>query len=54
MVVKTDPCAFTEAKIYPGRGAKFVSKDGKLHYFISKKVQRLYHKKTKPVKLTWT
>ena len=54
MVIKTDLCVFSEFKIYPGRGKKFVSKDGRVHYFISKKCASLFHKKTKPVKLTWT
>jgi large subunit ribosomal protein L24e len=54
MVIKTDPCAFTELKIYPGRGSKFAGKDGKVHYFISSKARTLFHQKIKPVKLTWT
>ena len=54
MVIKTDPCEFTELKIYPGRGSRFYSKDGKAHYFISSKARFLYHQKIKPVKLTWT
>ena len=54
MVIKTDPCAFTEMKIYPGRGSKFCSRDGKVHMFISSKARSLFHQKIKPVKLTWT
>merc|ERR550514_1377029 len=54
MVIKTDPCAFSEMKIYPGRGIRFVSKDGKTHLFISSKTRSLFHQKIKPVKLTWT
>ena len=54
MVIKTDPCAFSEMKIYPGRGSKFAGKDGKTHMFISSKTRSLYHQKIKPVKLTWT
>ena len=54
MVIKTDPCDFCEYKIFPGRGSKFVAKDGKLHYFISKKTKSLYHQKKKAVNLTWT
>ena len=42
MVVKTDPCAYSEMKIYPGRGSRFASKDGKVHIFISSKVRSLY------------
>merc|ERR1719321_629604 len=54
MVIKTDPCAFSEMKIYPGRGIKFAAKDGKTHFFISSKTRPLFHQKIKPVKLTWT
>ena len=54
MVIKTDPCAFSEMKIYPGRGIKFAAKDGKTHLFISSKTRSLFHQKIKPVKLTWT
>merc|ERR1711976_588710 len=54
MVIKTDPCAFSEMKIYPGKGIKFAAKDGKTHMFISSKTRSLFHQKIKPVKLTWT
>merc|ERR1712147_70330 len=54
MVIKTDPCAFSEIKIYPGRGSRFARKDGKVHFFITSKTRTLYHQKIKPVKLTWT
>merc|ERR1712194_660946 len=37
-----------------GRGQRFVAKDAKVHYFISKKARSLYHRKIKPVKLRWT
>merc|ERR1712195_248202 len=50
----TDPCVFTEMKIYPGRGSRFAGKDGKVHFLISSKARSLYHQKIKPVKLTWT
>lgn len=54
MVIKTDPCAFSELKIYPGRGIRFVARDGKVHFFISSKTKSLFHQRIKPVKLTWT
>merc|ERR1712167_297757 len=54
MVIKTDPCAFSEIKIYPGRGTRFAGKDGKVHFFITSKARTLFHQKIKPVKLTWT
>jgi len=54
MVTKTDPCSFSEYRIYPGKGKKFAAKDGKVYYFISRKVASLFHQKKKAVKLTWT
>jgi hypothetical protein len=30
MVVKTDVCFFSENKIFPGHGSKFVRKDGRV------------------------
>ncbi|CAD7939747.1 unnamed protein product [Amoebophrya sp. A120] len=54
MVVKTDICNYTEYKIYPGRGQKFVAKDGKVSFFITAKADSLFHQKIKAVKLTWS
>ena len=54
MVTKTEKCSYTEYKIVPGRGTRFISKDGRLHYFITHKAKSLFHQKIKPVKLTWT
>jgi large subunit ribosomal protein L24e len=54
MVTKTDKCSFTEWKIVPGRGTRYVGRDGKVHYFISSKARSLFHQRIKPVKLTWT
>merc|ERR1711878_163903 len=54
MVTKTQKCSYTDYKIVPGRGSRFVSKDGRLHYFISTKARSLFTQKIKPVKLTWT
>merc|ERR1712038_1016958 len=54
MVTKTEKCSYTEYRIVPGRGTRFASKDGRIHYFISTKARSLFHQKIKPVKLTWT
>ena len=54
MVIKTDPCSFSEYRIYPGRGRKFAAKDGKVYYFFSTKCMSLFHQRKKAVKLTWT
>ena len=54
MVTKTDNCSYSELKIYPGHGLKFVAKDGKTFFFLNKKSAKFFHRKTKAVNLTWT
>eukprot|EP00932_Pfiesteria_piscicida_P020564 SRR837773.7367.p1 GENE.SRR837773.7367~~SRR837773.7367.p1 ORF type:complete len:163 (-),score=70.76 SRR837773.7367:45-533(-) len=54
MVIKTDLCAYTEYRIYPGRGQRFVARDGKVSFFISSKADSLFHQRIKSVKLRWT
>ncbi|CAG9328243.1 unnamed protein product [Blepharisma stoltei] len=54
MVINTETCSFSEMKVWPGRGSRFVTKDGKIHMFIGSKVRCLFHQRVKPVKLTWT
>merc|ERR1719158_2076493 len=54
MVVKTELCAFSEYRIYPGRGIKLAQRDGKVHLFINHKCISLFRQRIKPVKLTWT
>lgn len=54
MVTNTDICSYTEYKIYPGVGRRFIARDGRLHFFVSNKARQMYHQKIKAVKLTWT
>jgi large subunit ribosomal protein L24e len=54
MVIKTEACSFTEFKIWPGRGKRFVARDSKTYLFIGSKPASLFHNKIKQVKLTWT
>mmetsp|Transcript_58100 Transcript_58100/g.127449 ORF Transcript_58100/g.127449 Transcript_58100/m.127449 type:complete len:166 (-) Transcript_58100:188-685(-) len=54
MVIKTELCVFTEYRIYPGRGERFIAKDGKVSFFIGSKAKSLFHQRLKPVKLRWT
>lgn len=54
MVIKTEICEFTEYRVYPGRGQRYVTKDGKVHFFISHKVASLFKQRIRPVKLHWT
>ena len=39
MVVKTELCVFSEWKIYPGKGIRFIAKDGKPFLFLSKRTR---------------
>merc|ERR1711957_199325 len=54
MVTKTEICSYTAHKIYPGRGRRFVAKDGKTSYFLSQKVRSMFHQGIKKVYLGWT
>ena len=54
MVINTGTCSFSDMKVWPGRGSRFISKDGKVQLFIGSKTRSLFHQRIKPVKLTWT
>ena len=54
MVVKTEICSYTEYRIYPGHGQRFIARDGKSSLFITSKADSLFHQKIKPVRLRWT
>ena len=54
MVIKTDVCAFSEARVSPGHGIKYVRKDGQLVPLFSSKTKSLYLQRKKPAKLCWT
>ena len=54
MVIKTDTCYYTEFKVYPGHGMRFVRRDGKLLVFLNQKVRSLHMQKIKAQKLTWS
>ena len=54
MVVKTNACAYSELKIYPGHGFSLFRRDGKALLFGSRKAFKIYSHGTKPTKITWT
>lgn len=37
MVIKTELCTFSEWKIYPGKGVRYVAKDGRPFLYLSKR-----------------
>ena len=54
MVVKTELCAFSEYRIYPGHGQKFIRRDGQPVWLSTSKCKRLLNNRKKPSKLIWT
>ncbi|KAI3903076.1 hypothetical protein MKW92_012133 [Papaver armeniacum] len=54
MVLRTELCRFSGAKIYPGRGIRFIRSDSQVFLFVNSKCKRYFHNKLKPSKLTWT
>ncbi len=55
MVIKTDLCFFSEMKVYPGHGIRYVRKDGRLLTFLNRKVFSLSHfQRKKSQRLRWT
>ena len=54
MVIRTEVCNFSEQRIYPGRGMRVITRDGKLVVFINSKCRSLYKKKVKAQVIRWT
>ncbi|XP_040999403.1 60S ribosomal protein L24-like [Juglans microcarpa x Juglans regia] len=54
MVLRTELCRFSGAKIYPGKGIRFVRSDSKVFPFANSKCKRYFLNRLKPSKLTWT
>ena len=54
MVIKTQLCAFSESRIYPGHGSMCCRRDGQTFWLGSKKAKSMYEQRKKPQKLAWT
>ena len=54
MVVKTQVCHFSENKIYPGKGIRIITRDGKLTILGTKKAKAFFLRKTKGQVIRWT
>ncbi|KAL6273581.1 hypothetical protein ACE6H2_024273 [Prunus campanulata] len=50
----TELCRFSGAKIYPGKGIRFIRSDSQVFLFANSKCKRYFHNRLKPSKLTWT
>jgi large subunit ribosomal protein L24e len=54
MVVKTELCAISEYRIYPGHGIRFIRRDGQPVILGSSKAKSMMQQRKKPAKLMWT
>ncbi|KAL5135416.1 60S ribosomal protein L24 [Glycine soja] len=54
LALRTELCRFSGAKIYPGKGIRFVRGDSQVFLFANSKCKRYFHNRLKPSKLTWT
>merc|ERR1712136_402959 len=53
--IRTDQCTFSLLKIYPGRGQRYASLDGRVHTFINHRCKRLATVRgVKALKLKWS
>ncbi|OQR96439.1 60S ribosomal protein L24, partial [Thraustotheca clavata] len=51
---KTETCAFSESRIYPGHGTRLIRKDGTTHILLNSKCKSLFLQRKKPAKIVWT
>eukprot|EP00002_Diphylleia_rotans_P015527 TRINITY_DN3008_c0_g1_i4.p2 TRINITY_DN3008_c0_g1~~TRINITY_DN3008_c0_g1_i4.p2 ORF type:complete len:158 (-),score=41.73 TRINITY_DN3008_c0_g1_i4:56-529(-) len=54
MAIKTETCAFSGLKIYPGHGARYVRIDSKLFIVLNGKSLSAFKFKRNPRKIQWT
>ncbi|DBA03498.1 TPA: hypothetical protein N0F65_011399 [Lagenidium giganteum] len=54
MVIKTETCSFSESRIYPGHGSRYIRRDGTAYIFINAKSKSLFMQRKKPAKIVWT
>jgi large subunit ribosomal protein L24e len=54
VLIKTELCAFSGHRIYPGHGMRFIRGDCKTFMFGCKKSKCLFHQKCNPRLLCWT
>eukprot|EP01133_Synstelium_polycarpum_P007248 gene7248-8425_t len=52
--MKTGICNFTEFKIYPAKGIKYVRGDSKTFHFITAKAESLFFRKINPRDICWS
>ncbi|MCO5580102.1 hypothetical protein L7F22_033968 [Adiantum nelumboides] len=52
--MKVETCAFSQRKIYPGKGKLYVRGDSKVFRFVSSKNESLFLQRKNPRKIAWT
>eukprot|EP01134_Creolimax_fragrantissima_P004689 CFRG4689T1 len=52
--MKTETCVFSGAKIYPGKGKRYVRLDGRVYNFLNNKCSSLFMQRKNPRKISWT
>merc|ERR1712139_121401 len=54
MVVKTETCAFSGHKVFPGRGVRYVRIDSRMFIFSTGKAEASFLMKRNQRKISWT
>ena len=54
MVLKTEKCAFSGLRVYPGHGTRLTKIDSTTFLFLNGKSKKMHAQKKKPAKLAWT
>ena len=53
-MVRVEMCSFSQWKCYPGKGIRYIAKDGRNFYYGTRKALRLGLRKVKGQRITWT
>lgn len=51
---RTETCSFSEGRIYPGHGSRYIRRDGSSYVFLNAKSKSLFLQRKKPTKIVWT
>lgn len=51
---RTETCSFSEGRIYPGHGSRYIRRDGTSYVFLNAKSKSLFLQRKKPTKIVWT
>ncbi|RLN62733.1 hypothetical protein BBJ28_00018343 [Nothophytophthora sp. Chile5] len=51
---RTETCSFSEERIYPGHGSRYIRRDGSAYVFINAKSKSMFMQRKKATKIVWT